>query len=201
MTESREKHRTSGGELPDGRTISRHLAGDAAAFPEVVGAFRNRVYGYLVRCRVEPGARDDLFQEIFIVVHQKASTFDPSQQLAPWIFAIAANKVRDHFRRTRRSRPREADLEDLDIDSGHDTHGEVEALETAEHLEKAVGKLPLTLREALILCCIERMDQMEAARALDVPLATLKTRLRRARLAIAKSLHAKSAASAGEVKR
>jgi DNA-directed RNA polymerase specialized sigma24 family protein len=78
-----------------------HRDGDAQAFAELVARYRRPVYGYLVRCGVEPAARDDLFQEVFAAIHRGAATYHAERRVKPWVFAIAANVVRSHYRKAR----------------------------------------------------------------------------------------------------
>src|SRR5205085_6907941 len=85
--------------LSEAELLPRHCRGDGDAFPALLQAFRAPVYGYLVRCGVAEGTRDDLFQEIFLKVHQGAGHYSPGRPLKPWLFTIVANCVRDHFRR------------------------------------------------------------------------------------------------------
>src|SRR5436190_826972 len=87
--------------LADRALLERHRGGDRAAFAELVAVFRSPIYGYLTRCGVSPSERDDLFQEVFLRVHRAASEAPPIGPVAPWLFAIAVNQVRSHFRKVR----------------------------------------------------------------------------------------------------
>lgn len=177
----------------DRALLERHRAGDPEAFPALVAAFRAPVFGYLTRCGVRPADRDDLFQEVFLRVHRAASPGAsselPTGPVAPWLFTIVVNLVRSHFRK---ATVRKGTT--LDADAGERTEtSEVSperALETREQLawiEAAMAKLPLEQREALVLAGIEGLELAEAALVLDVPVDTVKTRVRRARLALAEA--------------
>ncbi len=63
-----------------------------------MAAYRRPVYSYLVRSGVAEADRDDVFQGIFLKIHAAAETYDPARPLAPWLFTIVANSVRNHFR-------------------------------------------------------------------------------------------------------
>ena len=76
--------------------LPRHVRGEKGVFAELVGAYRAPVYNYLLRCGVESGSRDDLFQEIFLKVHRAAADYKPSRPLRPWIFTIMAKTVKTH---------------------------------------------------------------------------------------------------------
>ena len=173
----------------ESRLLERHAQGDAAAFSELVARYRAPVYGYLVRTGVPPDVRDDLFQEAFMRIHAHAQDFDSSRDLRPWIFTVVANTVRSHYRAHARHSSVLVEASDLDPPaeeaSGHDW---VEAGETADRLERALARLPRSQREALLLVCVEQLSQKQASEALDIPLNTLKTHLRRGRLALARAL-------------
>ena len=97
--------------------------------------------------------------------------------------------MRSHFRKARlRETVSVQPLDGDDPPSDFDTQRMAEGRETATWLEKAIRQLPLPMREATLMCCIEEMPQSEAAGALGIPLNTLKTHLRRARLTLAEAL-------------
>jgi RNA polymerase sigma-70 factor, ECF subfamily len=189
--------------LPNAETsiIERHRQGDSAAFEELVITYKDGVYGYLCRCRVPAASRDDLAQEVFMRVHKALHRFTPQQDgpgsLKAWIFTIVANTVRSHFRHlsVEQRAMLHAEGDDGDFVPGGEASGEakLEGKEMAAWLELALHKLPLCEREAVMLVCIEGIDQDEAARALDLPLNTLKTHLRRGRLHLSEALARRSA--------
>ena len=76
-----------------------HTQGDRNAFSQLVALFRAPVHNYLFRCGLDRAAREDLLQEIFIKIHAAAATYRPERPLKVWIFTIAANTARSHFRK------------------------------------------------------------------------------------------------------
>lgn len=182
--------------------LARHRRGDHAAFAELVDRYRAPVYGYLVRSGVAPADRDDQFQDIFLKVHRGAASFHPERPLHPWIFTIVANTVRNYLR-GRRVRQRvfaepparagdpfrdQETAATEPIDPGADAERATGARETVDWLELRISALPAEQREVLLLSSIEELPLAEIARMLDIPLNTVKSRLRRARLALAKAL-------------
>lgn len=197
--EARQPARTA--EHPaDGELLVRHRRGDAAAFADFVARYRRLVYGYLVRCGVEEAARDDVFQEIFAAIHRAASSYQAERPLKPWVLAIVANTVRSHHRkarwRTSALSPTEASPDDS---AAPDSHQLAEARETAGWMERAIAALPVAQREVVTLCCIEQLPQDDVAAALGMPVNTVKTHLRRARIALAQGLARRTAAQRREV--
>ncbi len=167
--------------------LQRHVDGDPDAFPELVGIYRSKVYAYLVRCGVDAGIRDDLFQEIFIKIHNAASTFKSDKPLNPWFFTIVANTVRAHYRKERVRRL--VYQEDLpsEKDNAPDSQDFIEARETADWLDTELAKLPFSQRETIILNAMGSLDQKAISKIQDIPLSTVKTNLRRARITLAKA--------------
>lgn len=186
--------------LDEGQLLVRHRRGDADAFAELVARYRRPVYSYLVRCGVEDAARDDLFQEIFTSIHSAAATYQPERPVKPWLFAIVANIVRSYYRK---ARARAGALVALDPVQGHsatpDSQQLAEARETAVWVQGAIAALPFAQREVVLLCCIEQLPQEDVAATLGMPVNTVKTHLRRARMVLAQALARRKAASRREV--
>jgi RNA polymerase sigma-70 factor (ECF subfamily) len=179
--------------------LVRHCGGDPQAFAEFVDRYRRPVYGYLVRCGVEESVRDDLFQDVFAAIHRAAATYRPERPVKPWVFTIVANLVRSHYRK---ARVREVTLLPTDPpydDATPDSHQLAEARETAAWLEKAIAALPFSQREVVVLCCVEQLPQEDVAATLGVPVNTVKTHLRRARIALAQALARRKAVLRREV--
>jgi len=173
----------------DGELLVRHRQGDPSAFAEFVAAYRQPVYSYLVRSGIEEAARDDLFQEIFAAIHRAAAAYEPERPLKPWVFAVVANAVRSHYRKARgRARAVAAHARQRDDRAAPDSEVLAEGREMAAWIECAIAALPASQREVIVLCCIEQLPQHDAATALGIPLNTVKTHLRRARLALARGL-------------
>lgn len=175
--------------LSERALLERHRAGDRAAFVELVEQWQARIHGYLARSGVAGAERDDLFQEVFLRVHRGLAESAPVGPLGPWIFAIAVNAVRSHFRKTkvRAVVALREDAGDATADHAPSPESALALRETTAWLEAQVERLPLEQREALLLCAVHGLELRDAAEALGVPVDTVKTRLRRARLALAEA--------------
>lgn len=195
--DARQPHGRS--HLEESQLLVRHRRGDADAFPELVAHYRRPVYSYLVRCGVEEAARDDLFQDVFAHIHRAAATYEPERPVKPWVFAIAANVVRGHYRKARVREIVVSAPDPQQSDSAPDSHQLAEARETAAWIERAVAALPFSQREVVVLCCIEQLPQDDVAATLGMPVNTVKTHLRRARIALAQALARRRAVLRREV--
>lgn len=191
--------------LSDRVLLERHLRGDREAFSELMRTHAPSVLGYLARCGVPAAERDDLFQEVFCNVHRALSRGLPTGTVRGWLLAITVNVARDSFRRAKvRSVVRLVDgagEESPDEAREPSPDDAAQARETASFLEREIAKLPLEQREVLLLCSVEGMSLDEAARALDAPFDTVKTRLRRARVALADAMRRRGAIAAREESR
>jgi RNA polymerase sigma-70 factor (ECF subfamily) len=176
-------------DLEERTWLARHCRGDAGAFPALLEAYRRPVYSYLVRSGVGQADRDDVFQNIFLKIHSAANAYDPTRPLAPWLFTIVANTVRNHLR----DRPVPINVvPDKDQPEIPDPTPGPEHIttvrETLGWLEQALLALPPTQREVLLLTSVVGLRQQDVAQFLNLPLNTVKTHLRRARLALAAGL-------------
>jgi RNA polymerase sigma-70 factor (ECF subfamily) len=183
--------------LDERNWLPRHCRGDREAFGDLMKAYQAPVYGYLVRCGVPSASRDDVFQEIFVKIHLAAASYQPSRPLRPWLFTIAANSVRNHLRDEGRRRT----LGDVDAHgearSDHDPQALVEIHETLAWLERALPALPLAQREVLLLGTVGGLRLQDIATVLDMPLNTVKTLTRRARMSLAGALAEHTSGAAG----
>lgn len=184
-------------DLEERTWLVRHCRGDSSAFPALIAAYRRPVYSYLVRTGVADADRDDVFQTIFLNCHAAAASYDSSRPLAPWLFTVVANAVRSHFR----ARPTHlavvaadppADAPDPDPGPERIAEGR----ESVARLEAALDSLPPAQRQVLLLVTIAGLRQQDVAACLKLPLNTVKTHLRRARLTLAAGL-ARADAPAG----
>ncbi len=192
MNRNRTGHGPKVVDLEELQWLPRHARGDADAFPELMAAYRAPVWNYLGRCGVVPQLREDLFQDIFLKIHQSAPNYRANWPLRPWIFTIAANALRNHVRDRQRYRQYFAP-DELPDPPDPQPHAEDRAqiAETRAWLDTAISDLPFSQREVLVLVTLESLPLKEVAAILRVSQNTVKTRLRRARLRLTDMLAAR----------
>jgi len=173
-------------DLQERSWLQQHLAGNEQAFPRLVQAYRAPVFNYLVRCGVQAGYQDDLFQDIFLKIHLAAASYKPALPLKPWLFAIVANTVRNYFRK--QARTRQVPLQDEYPDGKQTAEHSIDNQARVARLQQAISALPFDYREVIVLVSIQAIAQKEVAAILKIPLNTVKTRLRRARGLLLKSI-------------
>lgn len=135
-----------------------------------------------VRRRVPGPDADDVLQETLLRIHVGVGAVRAGERLAPWVFRVARSAVVDHQRRSgvRGRRFVSGDAEEEAGDSGVGETSEQVALLTA-CIEPFLAQLPVEQAEALRLVDMEGVSQVEAARALGLPVATMKARVQRGR--------------------
>ncbi len=169
----------TGEELASRRLIQRIAKNlDREAFASLFDAFAPRVKSFMIRKGASPDLAEDLVQETMINVWTKAGMYDPAKgTVLTWVFTIARNLRIDRIRRES-SRPL-AELGDYDAPS--DAPGSEEILgrkDEARCVARALTGIPPEQREILILSFVDDVPQSEIARRLNLPLGTVKSRMR-----------------------
>lgn len=151
---------------------------DADAFEQIFRHFAPRVKGYMARLAGDGPLAEELMQETMVAVWNKAAQFDSRKGAAStWIFTIARNLRIDAVRRERRPAfdsndpvfvPDETAPADLVI----------EERQAFEQLHHAMAELPADLIALLKLSYFEDQSHSTIARVLDLPLGTVKSRMR-----------------------
>lgn len=181
--------------------VRRCVAGDAAAWEDIVHQFNRRIYNICYRFAGSADRAEDLTQEVFIKVYRTLDSFDPDRaSLNTWITTVTRNLLVDHFRKTKYDRATDSldatpgededrqSLSDKLADSAPSPHANIESRETKEMVHKALQKLSPELREAVILRDLQDMDYRDIALVLKVPEGTVKSRINRGRTELARLL-------------
>ena len=167
--------------------VAQLRRGDLDALSALLTRYQNRLYRYLLRLVREPAEAEDLFQQTWIRVAEKIRQYDPRRNFEAWLFTVARNIAIDHLRRIRpqsldepiEGAPGESAATRLQSSERPVLDGIVER-ERTSRLAHALDLLPVTHREVLTLRFEEEMKLEEIAEVIDIPLSTVKTRLRRA---------------------
>lgn len=161
--------------------------GDIAAFEELVFAYEKPIYSHLYRLVGRREDAEDLTQETFIKAYKHRLSLNPAGNVRAWLYRIATNTAYDWLRRQRRL-PETVAVEKADDAEtiGHDeAYYQVEA---SADLDRALQKLSPAHRTALLLFYREGQTYEEIAASMNLPLNTVKTHLRRAKIALRKVL-------------
>jgi RNA polymerase sigma-70 factor (ECF subfamily) len=179
---------------PDLQLVEQCMAGNEAAWEELVRVYTRRVYSVCYRFTGTNSEAQDLTQEVFLRVFKTLKTFRAGEgSFAVWLNRLTRNLLIDHYRRTRQDRSTES-LEDQlpSIEQSTTvtsrTDGLLAGREASELLQAALQKLSPELREAVILRDVEELEYREIAQVLSVPEGTVKSRLNRGRAELARIL-------------
>ena len=184
-------------ETTDAELVARCRNGDRDAWEVVVRHRHSRVYSLAFRFTGRADEAEDLTQEVFLKVYRTLHLYRPdSGTLETWIVRVARNHFIDHYRKYKTERMKTAPLEDH-----HDavalptqrvtTPGEIlDRKETAERVHRLLARLPEEQREAVILRDLEELSYEEIADLLKVPIGTVKSRINRGRIELARLVQA-----------
>lgn len=164
--------------------VDRALAGEEDAMRSLVNRFRRRVFGLCLHLLQHRQDAEDVTQETFVRALRHLKTWDRNRALSPWLLAIAGNCSRTLLARRVR-RPQLARLDEA-VPDGHPQV--LEQRQLREEVDLALGQLRSEYRDAFLLFHEQQLSYQEIAAALDCPLGTVKTWVRRARRDLARHL-------------
>ena len=164
--------------------LRRVAQGDRRAFEELYDHFSGILFSTVYRVLNSQEAAEDVLQEVFIQIWEKAPLYDPARgKPITWAVTLARNKAIDRLRSTqRRSRlqdevQRESEtFEQFDDRSSFD---EVASGERGQLVRAALEKLTKDQRQAIELAFFSSLTQTEISERLNEPLGTIKARIRR----------------------
>ena len=172
--------------------IERCLNGDQAAWEEIVRLHWRKVFNIAYKFVGRHDLAEDLTQDVFLKLFKSLDTFDRRANFQTWIVSISRNLCIDHYRSVRKERQtiaREVDANDLQPAS-HERgpHAAAEHQDLRAMLRVALHALPATLRTAVVLRDLQELSYQEIAERLQLPEGTVKSRINRGRLELARQL-------------
>lgn len=181
----------------DSKLVTRCLNGDARSWETLLKMYSGRIFNMAYRYTGRFDVSEELTQDIFVKVYQNLSAFRPeSGSLQNWLMRVSRNLIIDHYRATRKDKSvaGSEELETLDFAKNSGAASPFEDLyakERAEYLMSGLGELTPELREAVILRDIQGLTYQEIAQMLAIPDGTVKSRINRGRIELAKVLKRK----------
>jgi RNA polymerase sigma-70 factor (ECF subfamily) len=176
----------------DATLVQRALAGESSAFDELVQRHRPRLVRFIALLIWDADEAETLAQEALTRAFARLSDYSPELPLGSWLRGIALNLGRNYLRD--RSRHAKAvapeQLSDVPSPDGR-RHGVLSGIlrrEMGEQTEKAIGLLPIPLREAFVLHFVEGLDYREISQLTGVTVGTARVRAHRARTLLRASL-------------
>ena len=187
-------------ENTDKSLIDAHRHGDPAAFGELVRRYGDNLLGYLTRMSGNREQAEDLFQETFKRVHEKAHTFR-GPQFKGWLFKIATRVALDGMRQGKRAKAislnQQLDCDNPDsgqlgtvalADNSCNPSEQALKAEQTEQVRQAIGSLPSKQRATLVMAYYQQLSYPEVAEVLGCSVGTVKTQMFRALKTLAHKL-------------
>jgi RNA polymerase sigma-70 factor (ECF subfamily) len=175
----------------DEALVRRFLDGDASAFTVLVQRHETRVFNLCLRMLGDPEDARDAAQETFVTALRKLAQFRGDAAFTTWLHRVAVNACYDELRRQRR-RPVLHIVAPEDADGGTQPEPGPATPDHADDVAgtldaaTAIARVPEEFRIALVLADVQDLPYDEIARILEVPVGTVKSRVHRGRLALAR---------------
>jgi RNA polymerase sigma-70 factor (ECF subfamily) len=199
LDESRSPRVTTPRGIFEGR---RAVTEDLAEFRAVYEAHFRFVWGTLRRLGVREADALDLTQKVFLTLHARAGDFEGRSKLRTFIFGICQRVASDYRRSAMVRYEVVTDSAELDArrESDEDAQVDAESRQHAAAAESILNKLPEPQRVVFVLFELDEMSGDEIAELLDVPVGTVRSRLRLAREAVRREVRRLAAADASKSK-
>lgn len=178
---------------PDAQLVRQCVRGHGPSWEDLVRRHTRRVYNLCYRFTGNAAAAEDLSQEVFLRVYRTLGSYEPAYgAFATWLTSVTRNLLVDHYRRTRRDRLTDSIDEESQVHEVHSAertpHQKAEATELSEQVQAGLARLSPELREAVILRDLQGMEYVEIRKVLQVPEGTVKSRINRGRIELARIL-------------
>ena len=178
----------------DAQLVQQCLQGDGSAWEELVRRHTRRIFNVCYRFTGNGTEAEDLSQDVFLRVYKTLGSYRSAHgAFATWLTSVTRNLLIDHYRRTKHDRKTDS-LEDampvVENKESSARRPDQQALlgELSYHVQSALTRLSPELREAVILRDLQQLEYSEIRQILDVPEGTVKSRINRGRIELARIL-------------
>jgi RNA polymerase sigma-70 factor, ECF subfamily len=175
---------------PDADLVRRHLDGDPRAFERLVSRHRDRVYHLCLRMVGNPEDALDASQDAFVHAFRNLARFRGEAAFTTWLHRITVNACYDLLRRRRRQPVLHvvADDEGAPTEPGPSVPDHADEVAGTADAVTALASVPEEFRAALVLADVHDLPYEEIGRILEVPVGTVKSRVHRGRVALARAM-------------
>ncbi len=181
----------------DAELVSRVQAGDKQAFDLLVIKYQRKIMRLLSRMIRDPAEIEDVAQEAFIKAYRALPQFRGDSAFYTWLYRIAINTARNWLAANKRAPSTPSAFENEEgetfnesdvLTDGSNPESEMASRQIAETVNKAINDLPEELRNAIVMREIDGMSYEDIAESMNCPIGTVRSRIFRAREAIATRL-------------
>ena len=168
-------------ERSDAELLAAHVAGDRYAFGELFHRHRRQLHRLARLTTRTPEDAEDALQDAMLSAHRGAGSFRHDAAVGSWLHRIVVNACLDRLRRAKAHRT--VPLEDV-----YPVADRSAQVETAIVVQRALARLPIGQRAAIVAVDMQGYSVADTARLLGVPEGTVKSRCARARVRLAELL-------------
>jgi RNA polymerase sigma-70 factor, ECF subfamily len=172
--------------------VERCLTGDQTAWEQIVRQHWRKVFNLAYKFVGRHDEAEDLTQDIFLKIFKALHTFDRRANFQTWLISISRNLCIDHYRSVRKEREtmaRDVDASELSpVSRERGPEGQLEQVKLKQQIQAALGELPAALRQAVQLRDLQELSYQEIADQLGLPEGTVKSRINRGRIELARQL-------------
>jgi RNA polymerase sigma-70 factor (ECF subfamily) len=181
------------------RIIKECLKGSEGAWKMLVDTYSKKIFNLAYRFSGTYEGAEDMTQEIFLKLHNSLSKYDFNKNFNAWILTLARNYLIDNYRKTKKEREKRDEFNEYIFAADAATGPEADVLreEKKKIVWQGFKSLSTDLRMAVILRDIQGKSYEEIAEVTEVPLGTVKSRVNRGRLQLAKILQSQKENSHG----
>jgi len=149
---------------------------------EVARVYGRKIYNFAYRLTGNPDDAHDLVQEVLLRVHRGLASYQPGS-FEGWLWRITRNAFLDEVRRRNRrpTSPLPDEVDRWGIASSEAADVEYSRISLGDDIQKALLELPYEFRESVVLCDVVGLSYEEIARAVAVPIGTVRSRIHRGR--------------------
>lgn len=167
--------------ISDGGLMRRVAEGDPFAFETIYDRYSPQAFALAMRMTRKPCAADEITQEAFVSLWRTAARYDPSRaSLKTWLLMLVHSRGIDSIRSGKRH-SRNLTIDEVSEDhlqAAESTDEDTFKRDTSRHLRHLLTNIPSKQREVIELAYFDELTQVEIAKSLDLPLGTVKSRVR-----------------------
>jgi RNA polymerase sigma-70 factor (ECF subfamily) len=178
----------------DAQLVQQCLRGEGSAWEELVRRHTRRIFNLCYRFTGNGSEAEDLAQEVFLRVYRTLASYRSAHGgFATWMTSVTRNLLIDHYRRTKRDRLTDSLDDAMPVVENKESSArrpDEQALlgELSGQIQAALQHLSPELREAVILRDLQGLEYVEIQAVLSVPEGTIKSRINRGRIELARIL-------------
>ena len=174
--------------MDDTTLLKRFIDGEDSALTRLVEKYQKELYGFIYRHVNNRADAEDLTQKVFVNVFLKAEQFGGRSSFKTWLYQIAINQCKNHYRSRDRQRLEDVEFDALDIRADEDYEAEFEHAQKQRLLKEAVDKLPTKQRMTVSLRLYQDCTFPEIAEIMAASVGTAKAHYHQAVTSLRKTL-------------